>query len=270
VTAEDPRRTLARHGLTPKKSFGQNFLVERAALACITEAVGAAPGRRVVEIGAGLGALTRALVEAGAEVIAIERDRDLAKVLREELGGRATIVEADAKTFDYRAAAAGAVTAVAGNLPYHLTAPLLEVLADAIDALTVVVVMVQREVADRLVARPGGREYGAASVLAQARASVQVLRRVAPGAFHPPPRVTSAIVRMTPLAVPRIGAVPWPAVRRVVRAAFQRRRKQLRNALGALASRDRLEEVLAAVGIDGVRRPETLTVEELAAIAARL
>lgn len=270
MSFEDPRSALRRHGLQPRKSFGQNFLVDRAVLADVVEAIGARPGLRVVEIGAGLGTLTRALVEAGAEVVAIERDRDLAVVLRADLGELARIEEADAVAFDYRAAAAGAPTVVAGNLPYHLTAPLLAALVDVIDVLEGAVVMIQKEVAERLVAKVGTKAYGALSVLAQARAAPRLVRAVPPGAFHPPPQVHSAVVRLEPLRPPRIGDVPWQDVRAVVRAAFSRRRKQLRNALAGLAPPAAIERALGEAGIDPMRRPETLTPEEFAALARRL
>ena len=270
MTFEDPRAALRRHGLRPRKSFGQNFLIDQGVLAAIVEAVGARHGLRVVEIGAGLGTLSRALAEAGADVIAIERDRDLARALRSDLAELVRIEEANAVGWDYRGAAAGTPTVVVGNLPYHLTAPILVEIVDAIDALEAAVVMVQKEVAERLVAPPGGRDYGALSVLVQARSTSRLVQVVPPAAFHPPPQVHSAVVRLDPDRPARIGDVPWPTVRRVVRAAFARRRKQLRNALSGLAPRDAIEAALAGAGIDPMRRPETLTVEEFAGLARRL
>jgi 16S rRNA (adenine1518-N6/adenine1519-N6)-dimethyltransferase len=270
LSFEDPRAALRRHGLQPRKSFGQNFLVDRAVLEDIVRAIGARPGLRVVEIGAGLGTLTRALVDAGAEVVAIERDRDLVVALRQDLGAVVQIAEANAATFDYRAAAAGAPTVVAGNLPYQLTAPLLAEIVDAIDVLEGAVVMVQKEVADRLVARVGTKTYGALSVLAQARAEPRLVMSVPPSAFHPPPHVQSALVRLEPARPPRIGDVPWDDVRRVVRTAFSRRRKQLKNALAGLGGGPIVEAALRAAGIDPTRRPETLGAEEFAALARAL
>jgi 16S rRNA (adenine1518-N6/adenine1519-N6)-dimethyltransferase len=270
VSFEDPRVALRRHGLHPRKSFGQNFLVDPGVLDQIVSAVGARPGLRVIEIGAGVGTLTRALAEAGAEVVAIERDRDLVPVLRLDFGDRVRIEEANAVTFDYRSAAAGAPTVVAGNLPYQITAPLLAEIMDAIDALEGAVVMVQKEVADRLAARVGTKAYGALSVLAQARAQPEIVLAVPPRAFHPPPQVHSAVVRLRPLSPPRIGDVPWDDVRRVVRAAFSRRRKQLKNALAVLGPPPVVEAALAAAVIDPTRRPETLGAEEFAALARAL
>ncbi len=270
MSFEDPRVALRRHGLRPRKSFGQNFLVDPGVLEDIVRAVGARPGLRVVEIGAGVGTLTRALAEAGAEVVAIERDRDLVPALRTDLGALVRIEEANALTFDYRAAAQGSPTVVAGNLPYQLTAPLLAAIVDAIDVLEAAVVMVQKEVADRLVARVGTKAYGALSVLAQARAEPQLVRAVPPSAFHPPPQVWSAVVRIQPGRPPRIGDVPWDDVRRVVRAAFSRRRQQLKKAPAGLAPGEALPAALAAASIDPTRRPETLGAEEFAALARAL
>lgn len=264
---EDPRRVLARHGLSPKKEFSQNFLVSRSAVVAIVRAVAPAPGETVIELGPGLGTLTHVLLREGARVIAVERDRDMIAVLRAELGGhpRLEIVEGDAAAVDPVALAGGGRVALAGNLPYAITGAILRNLCARADAMSRAVIMVQREVRDRLLAAPSSADYGALTVFVQARFDVASVVRVPRGAFYPPPNVESAVVRLVPHAVPR--ALETDAFRIVVRAAFQARRKTLRNALARPLGAARAERALAAAGIDGRRRGETLSVEELASIA---
>ncbi|MBI2895231.1 MAG: ribosomal RNA small subunit methyltransferase A [Deltaproteobacteria bacterium] len=263
---------MRRHGLRPRRPFGQNFLVDRSVVERIAAAVGPRPGLRIVEIGAGLGTLTRALQAGGSAVVAIERERDMVRALRAdfEAGGGVTVMEVDAVTFDYRAAATGSPTAVAGNLPYNLTGPLLGAIVDSIDALVAAVVMVQREVAERMVAAPGSRTYGALSVMVQARCDAEVVLEVPPDAFYPAPEVHSMVVRLVPSRPPRIGGRDWEKVRRIVRAAFAQRRKKLRNALRSLAPQELVEASLTRAGIDPSRRAETLSVEDFARLADEL
>jgi 16S rRNA (adenine1518-N6/adenine1519-N6)-dimethyltransferase len=257
---------LAAHGLAPRKSWGQNFLHAPGIHAAIVEAVGAADA--IVEIGAGLGTLTTRLLAGGARVHAIERDRDLCAVLRTELGAqeRLTLHEADAVTFDY-AAVAGRPTIV-GNLPYHLTGPLLFRLLEFDAATGPWIVMVQKEVGDRLRAAPGSRTYGAATVSLGRVREIRRVIAVPRGAFLPPPRVDSVVLALLPRAVPR-GEVPDPrAFPGFVRAIFQQRRKTLANALARLAA-DR-DEALAwcrRAGVDPRVRPEQLECEAFAALA---
>jgi 16S rRNA (adenine1518-N6/adenine1519-N6)-dimethyltransferase len=276
VSYVDPRTVLRRYDLRPKKSFGQNFLVsppmvEKIAALCVPRLPA-----RVVEIGAGLGTLTAAILALGAEVIAIERDRDLVPVLRSELEselarGALQIVEADAATVDLSTLLSpfDGARVLAGNLPYQITGRLLEravTLAQQVDR---VVVMVQREVADRLAAAAGADAYGQLSVFTQAAFEVRRAFVVSSGCFHPRPAVDSAVVVLTPLAVPR--AQETETFREVVHAAFRARRKTLRNAIAALVgSGGERKAAVEATGIDLTRRGETLTVEELAAIAHAL
>ncbi|MBL8722057.1 MAG: ribosomal RNA small subunit methyltransferase A [Myxococcales bacterium] len=261
----DPRTVLARHGLRPKRSFGQNFLVAESIVARIAALCVPEPGTHVVEIGAGLGTLTQALLDRGARVTAIERDRDLLPVLRKELSaeleeGRLTLLEADAAQVDYAALFRdGGV--LAGNLPYQITGRLIELATD-LPGLSRAVFMVQREVADRLASVVDGEAWGQLSVFVQAAFSVERAFVVSAGCFHPAPQVESAVVVLTPLAQRR--ALETSAFRAVVHAAFGARRKTLRNALGRVAP----AEVFAATGIDLGRRGETLSIEEFAALAA--
>lgn len=263
-----PRALLEKHGLRAKKSWGQNFLGDEEILDHIAQLTVSAAGERVVELGAGLGHLTARLLARGAQVVAVERDRDMAAVLRAELGERIRLLEADAVKLDYRALAGdGGRLAVVGNLPYHLTSPILFALLDQVQAVSRAVFLVQREVAERLSARPGVKDWGLLSVLLQHQADVTLERRVPRGAFLPPPQVESAVVRIA-FRPPR-AAVSDPArFRRLVKAGFAQRRKVLANALAAarLAPPERMAEALGRAGIDGRRRGETLTVEEWAAL----
>jgi 16S rRNA (adenine1518-N6/adenine1519-N6)-dimethyltransferase len=264
-----PRALLERYGLRAKKSWGQNFLGDEQVLDQIARLAVERPGQRVVELGAGLGHLTARLLGRGARVVAVERDRDLARVLRSELGARIELLEADAVQLDYRALAGGPSdpVAVVGNLPYHLTSPILFSLLDQVEHLRRAVVMVQLEVARRLAARPGTKEWGLLSVLLQHRARVELALRVPRGAFLPPPQVDSAVLCVEFVA-PRAEVRDPARFRRLVKAGFGQRRKTLANALaaGRVAAPEALERSLAAAGVDPRRRGETLTVEEWAAV----
>jgi 16S rRNA (adenine1518-N6/adenine1519-N6)-dimethyltransferase len=275
VSFVDPRTVLARHGLRPKKSFGQNFLVASAIVEKIAALCAPSAGARIVEIGAGLGTLTSALVARDAHVVAIERDRDLLPILREELAtaiadGRLTLVEADAANVDLAALFddASGERILAGNLPYQITGRLVERAVEHARLLTRAVFMVQKEVADRLAARAGDDAYGQLSVFVQAAFAVERALIVRAGCFHPAPQVDSAVVLLRPLAVPR--AEETPAFRAVVHAAFGARRKTLRNALAALCGAPSVRDAVAETGIDLGRRGETLSVEEFALLARAL
>ena len=262
-----PRALLEKHGLRAKKSWGQNFLGDEEILDHIARLAVEAAGDRVIELGAGLGHLTARLLSRGADVIAVERDRDLAAVLREELGGRIRLLEADAARLEYLPLARGGKVAVVGNLPYHLTSPILFGLLDQADVVGRAVLLVQREVAERLAAAPGTKAWGLLSVLLQHRAQVSVERRVPAGAFLPPPKVESAVLRLAfgPARAPVADPVRF---RRLVKAGFAQRRKVLANALaaGRIAPGEELASALGRAGIDARRRGETLTVEEWAAL----
>jgi 16S rRNA (adenine1518-N6/adenine1519-N6)-dimethyltransferase len=271
-----PRALLEKYGLRAKKSWGQNFLGDDVILSEIARLAAPRAGQRVVELGAGLGHLTARLVAQGARVVAVERDREMAEVLRGELGAQIALEEADAARIDYAALAAKYATptasptsklSVVGNLPYHLTSPILFSLLDQVDAIERAVFLVQREVAERLAAAPGTKDWGILSVLLQREADVSIERIVPPGAFLPPPKVESAVVcaLFRPPADP---IVDPERLRRLVKAGFGQRRKTLANALRSarLASPEALAEALARAGIDPVRRGETLTVAEWAAL----
>jgi 16S rRNA (adenine1518-N6/adenine1519-N6)-dimethyltransferase len=275
ATIPSPGELLRRHGLAPRKSWGQNFLHAREVLAEITAAADARPGHTIVEIGAGLGTLTAHLLAAGARVEAIERDRDLCTVLRAELGSDPKFVlhEADAVRFDYaaiaqaRRAAGEAPPTIVGNLPYQLTGALLFALLEEHEQTGPWIVMIQREVADRLCAPPGSKRYGGiTAALARVR-TISMVCLANRGCFLPPPRVDSAVIRLDPLPQPR-GEVEDPAAYlELVRACFQRRRKTLANALLGVATREQAQRWIDEAGLDPQIRPERLGPEQFAALA---
>lgn len=271
-----PKQQLSAAGLRAKHHFGQNFLADEAL--CHRIALLAAPeaGITVIEIGAGLGALTAPLVERASRVIAIERDRELLPVLTERFADalaeqRLVLVEADAKQVDFfERAAPGARIAIAGNLPYQITGPLLERLCGVASRIERAVIMVQLEVAQRLVAAPASGAYGALSVFVQAQFSPVreiVVRR---GAFFPQPRVDSAVISLTPRTPPL--ADETPAFRELVQRAFQQRRKQLKNAWRGISGADGtdIEQAAHAAGIDLGQRGECLGVAEFRRMAEEL
>ncbi|MGB8331208.1 MAG: 16S rRNA (adenine(1518)-N(6)/adenine(1519)-N(6))-dimethyltransferase RsmA [Polyangiales bacterium] len=264
----DARDLLRKYDLLPKRSFSQNFLIQPGAIAQIADAASAL-GRHLVELGPGLGALTYALLARGCHVLAVELDRDMVQVLREELGGheRLEIRQGDAADFDLRAysRACRSKLVVTGNLPYQATGAILRRVVASRPALHGAVLMVQREVRDRLVAEPGTKEYGALTVFMRAGFEVQTVARLRPGSFYPPPKVESSVVRLTPREVPL--AEETEQFQEVVRAAFQLRRKTLRNALRAAGDADRADRALNQALIDPKRRGETLSIEEFARLA---
>jgi 16S rRNA (adenine1518-N6/adenine1519-N6)-dimethyltransferase len=260
---------LRRHGLRARKPWGQHFLHEPAILDRIVAASGAGSASRVIEIGAGLGGLTARLLAAGAEVWAIERDRDLCEVVRRELGAhpRLRLFEADAVGFDYGSAAVGgAAPIVVGNLPYQLTGPLLFALLEHHACTAAWVIMVQREVAERLCAGPGSRTYGVPTVLLSRVRAITRVCTVGRGSFVPAPRVDSAVLRLDPLERPR-GEVGDPERLRVlVRTVFRRRRKTIVNGLSGLTDRAQARAWCERAGIDPRARPEQLAPEQFAAL----
>lgn len=260
------REVIARHQLAAKKSLGQNFLLDGNLLAKIARVPGPLDGARVYEVGPGPGGLTRALLAAGARVVAVERD-DRALPALAELGeawpGRLRVEASDALAID-EAPLLGEQAHVVANLPYNIATPLLVrwLTADPWPPWWLsLTCMFQREVAERIVAAPGSEAYGRLAVLAGARAHARIALTLPPEAFTPPPKVSSAVVHLTPLPHP---AAPVAALERVTGAAFGQRRKMLRAAMRALPGG---VEALATAGIDGERRAETLRIAEFEALA---
>lgn len=274
VFFEDPRRVLARHGLRPKKSWGQNFLVNAGAVATIARACVDCLERQVLEIGPGLGTLTAALLSQGAKVTAVERDREMCAVLVAEFGDdpNFTLVEADAARFDLNGWLQAGPGVVAGNLPYHITGKLVRRAVEAQPPPLRSVLMMQVEVARRLGAAPGSKERAALSVMTQQRCDVRVIARLGPGSFHPPPKVNSAVVELTPHT--RTGRPPMElaAVDVLVKAAFAQRRKTLRNTLAHadIAPPSTLEAAIESCGLSGGARAETLSNDDFLALAQAL
>lgn len=265
------REVIARHGLSASKALGQNFLLDEQLLGRIAAIPGDLSGQRVLEIGPGPGGLTRALLRAGAQVTAIEMDRRCLPAL-EELGeaypGQLTVIQGDAMKIDHGDLFDGEAFHVLSNLPYNVGTALFvgwlagEEWPPQWGSLTL---MFQREVADRIVARPGTSAFGRLAVLAQWRSNAALAMKVHRSAFTPPPKVMSAVVHVTPAAAP-VG-VSARTLGRVTEAAFGQRRKMLRQSLkgvpGALDALDR-------VGIDPTRRAETLGIDEFVALARSL
>ena len=266
---EPLREVIARHGLSASKSLGQNFILERQLLARIAAVPGPLRGQRVYEVGPGPGGLTRALLDAGASVVAVERDRRCIPALAElgaEFGDRLQVIEADALKIDERTVA-GEGAHVAANLPYNVgTALLLKWLGgDWPPWWRSLTLMFQKEVAERIVAKPGSDAYGRLSVAAQWRSNARMAMSVSRSAFVPPPKVTSAVVHILPAQQPP--GVDPKVIGRLTGAAFGQRRKMLRSSLrqmpGAL-------DAAQALGIDTQRRAETLSVEEWIELAQAL
>jgi 16S rRNA (adenine1518-N6/adenine1519-N6)-dimethyltransferase len=263
------REVIARHGLCASKALGQNFLLDEQLLDRIARIPGPLEGARVYEVGPGPGGLTRALLRAGADVVAVERDRRCLAPLAEleaAFPGRLKVIEEDALAID-EAAAVGPAHVVA-NLPYNVGTALLvrwlggEAWPPWWRSLTL---MFQQEVAERIVAKPGSAAYGRLSILAQWRSEARLALKVHRAAFEPPPKVMSAVVHITPAAQPE--GVSAAILERLTAATFGQRRKMLRRSLATLPG---VLDALAELGIDPERRPETLAVADFVALARLL
>ena len=264
------REVIARHGLSASKSLGQNFLLDEQLLDRIARVPGPLAGERAYEVGPGPGGLTRALLRAGAEVTAVERDRRCLPALaelQEAFGGKLRVIEGDALAID-EAKEAGRGAHIVANLPYNVgTALLVRWLGGETwpPWWTSLTLMFQQEVAERIVARPGSAAYGRLAVLAGWRSEARLAMKVHRSAFVPPPKVMSAVVHIVPKPAPQ--GVRAAMLEKLTAAAFGQRRKMLRSSLrslpGALAA-------LQALGIDPERRAETLAIEEFVAVAGML
>lgn len=249
---------------TPRKRFGQNFLRDDTVVHRIVQSVGPQDGERVIEIGPGEGAMTRFFLAAGAQIEAIEIDRDLAALLRQRFAHepRFHLNEGDALRFDFATLATQGPIRVVGNLPYNISTPLIFHLLSHAGVISEMTFMLQREVVERLCAGTGDSEYGRLSIMTQYYCAAEKLFEVGPESFYPPPKVVSAIVRLTPHSTPPVDADP-KALGRVVTQAFMQRRKTLRNALRDLFT----EDDLRASDIDPGARAETLSLEAYARLA---
>jgi 16S rRNA (adenine1518-N6/adenine1519-N6)-dimethyltransferase len=273
----DARVLLDRYGLRAKKSFGQNFLVSDRALRAIADATVSDDSDWIVEIGAGLGTLTSRIAErvTAGRVIALEPDPDMIRVLRAELGDvdNLEIEQVDALRYDLRAVASmGQKITVCGNLPYHLASQLIFKVIDVRDVVRFAVFMIQKEMADRIVAKPSTKEYGALGVMVRTYCDVTTVIKVGAGSFVPAPKIDSTVIKLVPLpnAEPRVPIADHAHYSKVVHAAFGQRRKTLRNALRAHWPDDAIDGALRRISLDGVRRGETLDIAEFGRLAEAL
>jgi 16S rRNA (adenine1518-N6/adenine1519-N6)-dimethyltransferase len=270
MPVEPLREVIARHGLSASKALGQNFILDRQLLARIAAIPGDLEGRIVYEVGPGPGGLTRALLDAGAQVIAVERDRRCLPALADlerDYPRRLQVIEGDALEQD-EAALAGDNVHIVANLPYNVGTALLLRWLESDEwppfwaSLTL---MFQREVAERIVARADTDHYGRLSIAAQWRCAASLAMLVHRSAFVPPPKVMSAVVHLVPKAAPP--GVDGRVLKRLTEAAFGQRRKMLRQSLKGV---DGALDGLAALGIDAQRRAETVSVDEFVALARLL
>ncbi len=252
-----------------RRRFSQNFLRDPATIARIIDAIAPQPHDHIVEVGPGGGALTAPLLARCERVAAVEIDRDLAQMLSRRFGPeQLTLICADALKLDWAQLAreSGGGLRIVGNLPYHISTPLLFAWLPIAPWVLDQHVMLQKEVVDRIVARPGGRDYGRLSVMLQFRYRVERLFDVAPGAFVPAPKVRSSVIRLVPHAEDALRSVDTQSFSRVVTAAFGQRRKTLRNALAAVLD----EAALRRAAVDPGARAETLDIAAFARLAAQL
>ena len=262
------REIIARHGLSARKGLGQHFLLDLNLTGRIARAAGDLAGVTVIEVGPGPGGLTRALLGTGARgVVAVERDERCVAALAEledAAAGRLRVVAGDALALDL-VALAEAPRAIVANLPYNIATPLLLGWLRRIDQFESLTLMFQKEVAERLTAAPGSKSYGRLTVITAWRTEARTLFTLPARAFTPPPKVDSAVVRLTPRRGPE--AAPWPALERVTAAAFGQRRKMLRASLRVLGNP---EALLAEAGLAPTLRAEEVDVAGFAALARAL
>jgi 16S rRNA (adenine1518-N6/adenine1519-N6)-dimethyltransferase len=258
------RDLLKQLGLKAKESWGQNFLSDEGVLGDIADACRLSKGETVVELGPGLGSLTRALLATGARVVAVERDRDMVAALEGmKLAGNAAETE-------FAKVAGVDDVVVAGNLPYHLSSPILFQVLEQASTVKRAVFTLQKEVVERLAAEPGGRDYGLLTVLLGLRYHAEKVMDLPAAYFHPPPKVDSAVAVFERLSKPRAEVTSDARFKKVVKAGFAHRRKTLLNSLKSEPSLGDVQAALEKAGIDGKRRAETLSVEEFAALERSL
>ncbi|HUB70372.1 MAG TPA: 16S rRNA (adenine(1518)-N(6)/adenine(1519)-N(6))-dimethyltransferase RsmA [Acidimicrobiales bacterium] len=273
LTRNEVLRLLEENNISPSRALGQNFVADPNTVRRVARLSGIGPGAHVVEVGAGLGSLTLALAETGASVVAVERDRRLVPLLESVLAAKAPgaavkVVEADAMTLDWATLLAGPEEwSLVANLPYNVATPIVADLLDGVPAIGRMTFMVQREVADRLVAGPGSAAYGAVSVKVSYWAQASLLGGVPSSVFVPKPRVGSALVGIQRRAEPAVSrsVVPSGQFFEVVRTGFAQRRKMLRRALSSLAPPP---GAFATAGIKEEARAEELSVEDWGRLAA--
>lgn len=264
---------LNRFGIHMSKRLGQNFLIDPAIVQGIVMEADISPADRVLEVGPGIGTLTQGLAEAGATVKSVELDKRLPEVLAHTLEGydNVEIIPGDILKVNIPEIMGTEPFKVVANLPYYITTPIIMELLEKDLPITDIVVMVQKEVAERMVARPGGKTYGALSVAVQYYTHPEIVLNVPPRSFMPPPEVDSVVIRCRVLTNPRVELTDKKLFFRIVKAAFGQRRKTLSNALKTLGyAKEIIAEALALSNIDATRRGETLSLEEFATLANNL
>ena len=267
------RHILKAFNLHATKKFGQNFLVDANIVRGIVDSAEAGPGDKILEIGPGIGTLTQGLAESGAEVIAVEIDKKLPAVLAETLKGydNVTIVPGDILKVNIREIMGEGPFKVAANLPYYITTPILMALLEQHLPITHIVTMVQKEVAERMVAKPGSRIYGALSVAVQYYTEPHIAYDVPPRSFIPAPEVDSVVIACKVRETPAVAVKDEKVFFRVVKAAFGQRRKTISNAMkGAGFDKEQIAAAFEKAGIDAGRRGETFSLEEFGRLADAL
>lgn len=267
-----PKGFFSSKGLKPKKRLGQNFLIDESVLTRIGEIAELNPEDEVIEIGPGLGALTRFLGKRVARVVALEKDGELAAHLKEAMADIeiVEIVEADGLKTDFRGLYNGRKLKLISNLPYNISSQVVFKATEERDVISMAVLMVQKEVGERIAAEPGGKQYGIISVLTQAYMDVSVELSVPPAAFWPAPEVDSVVIKLSPLTHPRIYGIDEALFKRVVKTGFATRRKTILNNLASIIEKPRAEQVLFNARIESRRRAETLSIEEFGRITQEL
>lgn len=254
----DPRQILQTLQTLPKKQFGQNFLVDDAVLTDIVQAAELSPEDTVVEIGPGLGTLTFAVAKQVKRVIAIEADYDLAEYLRPRLPKNVDLIAGDALQTEWDITIEGDYKIVA-NIPYSITSPLLRKVFRMEHRPSRVVLLVQKELAERITARAGKSERGMLTILTEASASAEIVRDVSAAAFYPSPKVESSVIVLTPRPDNEMSAIFWPAVE----AGFRHKRQTLANSLKDIQlPKEKTEAILGEIGLDPMTRPQVLTFEQ--------
>ena len=263
---DDPRSLLKELEQRARRRFGQHFLTDRGVVRRMVRGARVEDGDHVVEIGPGLGILTEQLLQTDIDLTAVELDRDLAEYIRQRFP-QVTLVEGDAAKVDWDAVCPGDGWKVVANLPYNVGTTLVMQLIRRPATFASVTVMLQLEVVQRMLAEPGSKAYGALSVQVQAWSKPRFVLKLPPGAFHPPPKVDSAVIHLAVRERPATGEADPALFDRVVRSAFAHRRKTLRNSLSASWGREQTDQALAGAAIDGSRRAEQLCLDEFVALA---
>ena len=264
------RYILQRFGIHMSKRLGQNFLIDANIVQGIVDAANVQENDRVLEIGPGIGTLTQALAETGAEVTCVELDKRLPEVLAHTLDAydNVRVIQGDILKVNIQEIMGDKPFKVVANLPYYITTPIIMALLEKHLPITDIVVMVQKEVAERMAAQPGGKTYGALSVAVQYYTVPEIALYVPPRSFMPPPEVDSVVVNCKVRQIPAVELIDEKMFFRVVKAAFGQRRKTLNNALKSMGvDKNIIADVLDKAGIEATRRGETLTMEEFGAIA---